>query len=180
MVRKMNPYDSTHLYREALKFAAQAHGEQKRKYTGEPYIVHPVEVAEIVRAYLPGNEVARAVALLHDVLEDTPVTYDQMHAKFGPWIVTLVSELTDVSRKTDGNRKLRKQMDLEHLATACALAQTVKVADIMSNSESIFKYAPKFAKVYLPEKAALLQALTKADPLILRAAEQQMEQYGTF
>jgi (p)ppGpp synthase/HD superfamily hydrolase len=65
-------------YESALLFAAKAHGEQKRRYTGEPYICHLISVASTV-ARFGGSTVAVEAALLHDVLEDTPTTYDELH-----------------------------------------------------------------------------------------------------
>ena len=59
------------IIQKALLFATEAHGKQVRKYTGEPYIVHPVEVMSIVKSVVSDEEVL-AAALLHDVVEDTP------------------------------------------------------------------------------------------------------------
>ena len=66
----------------AYGFAACAHKEQKRKYTGEPYIIHPVAVANMVSDY-EGSDNAISAALMHDVLEDTDVTVDYMRWVFG-------------------------------------------------------------------------------------------------
>ena len=64
-----------------LQFATQAHAGQKRKYTGDDYIVHPVAVAQIVRDF-GGSVDQQAAALLHDVVEDTDVTIDQVRDAF--------------------------------------------------------------------------------------------------
>ena len=63
----------TDLVKKALEFASNAHNGQTRKYTGEPYIVHPIEVMELVREVIDDPEVL-AAALLHDVVEDCPVS----------------------------------------------------------------------------------------------------------
>ena len=72
----------------------------------------------------------------------------------------------------DGNRAHRKAIDREHTAQAPAAAQTVKLADLISNSRSIMEHDPQFAVVYLAEKRLLLEVLTKGDPgLHARATE---------
>ncbi len=152
----------TDLVRRALAFATLAHGDQKRKYTGEMYIVHPIEVMEIVKT-VPHDDSMLAAALLHDVVEDTDVTLDEVRSAFGDDVAALVDDLTDVSKPEDGNRKTRKAMDREHSAQASARAQTVKLADLISNSSDILENDPNFAKVFLAEKALLLEVLTKGD-----------------
>jgi len=152
--------------RKAQVYAMAAHAAvgQKRKYTGEPYIVHPAEVASIV-ASVPGSTPDMvAAAWLHDVIEDTGCTFTAVHMAFGIDIATLVGWLTDVSKPTDGNRAKRKAIDREHTAQAPAEAQTIKLADLISNSKSIMQYDPDFAVTYLAEKKLLLEVLTKGDP----------------
>ena len=134
------------LTRAARAFAAKAHEGQVRKYTGEPYIVHPVEVMEIVSTVTDDEEMLVA-ALLHDVVEDTAVTVEDLRAQFGDRVATLVDELTDKSRPEDGNRKARKAIDRAALAEASAAAQTIKLADMISNTRSIVEHDPKFAEV---------------------------------
>ena len=80
---------------KALAYATDAHKGQVRKYTGEPYIVHPIEVMETVRRVMDDPEV-QAAALLHDVVEDTPVSIRDIEDVFGPRVAALVSDLTDV------------------------------------------------------------------------------------
>jgi (p)ppGpp synthase/HD superfamily hydrolase len=165
----------TTLVERARVFATAAHAAvgQKRKYTGEPYIVHPTEVAAIV-AEAGGTDEMVAAAFLHDVVEDTGVTLEDLQNEFGPDVANLVSWLTDVSRPEDGNRRVRKAIDRAHSAEAPAEAQTVKVADLISNSTTILKFDPGFAKVYLEEKRQLLEVLTKADPALLERARPQL------
>ena len=149
----------------ALAFATIAHGEQKRKYSGEPYIVHPIEVMEIVKT-VPHDEAMLAAALLHDVVEDTEVTIAEVRQAFGDDVASLVDDLTDVSKPEDGNRKARKALDREHSAQSSPRAQTVKLADLISNSSDILENDPKFAKIYLAEKELLLKVLTQGDPTL--------------
>ena len=146
----------------ALSFATLAHGDQRRKYTGEMYIVHPIEVMEIVKT-VPHDDAMLAAALLHDVVEDTDVTLEEIRTSFGDDVASLVDDLTDVSKPEDGNRKTRKALDREHSAQSSARAQTIKLADLISNSRDILENDPHFAKVYLAEKELLLEVLTKGD-----------------
>jgi (p)ppGpp synthase/HD superfamily hydrolase len=160
--------------RKAQIYAMAAHAAvgQKRKYTGEPYIVHPAEVAKIVAGVPGATPDMVAAAWLHDVVEDTGCTYTDIHMSFGIDIATLVGWLTDVSKPEDGNRAKRKAMDREHTAQAPAEAQTIKLADLISNSRSIMQHDPEFARTYLEEKRLLLEVLTKGDPgLHARASE---------
>lgn len=115
-----------------------------------------------------------AAALLHDVLEDTAVTVDVLEEQFGSEVADLVLWLTDVSKPEDGNRSTRKALDRQHSAAAPAAAQTVKVADLISNTRSIVAHDPGFAKVYIEEKRLLLDVLTGADPTLLTMAREQV------
>lgn len=155
----------------ARDFANQAHEAvgQKRKHTGEPYIVHPAEVADIVASVPHSIEMTEA-AFLHDVVEDTTVTLAEIHERFGPLVAEYVGWVTDVARPEDGNRAVRKAINRDHLASAPAAAQSIKVADIISNVSTILRQDPAFAKVYVPEKAAALEVLTRADPVLLSRA----------
>ena len=161
---------------QVYAMAAHASVQQKRKYTGEPYIVHPAEVASIV-ASVPGSTPDMvAAAWLHDVIEDTGCTFTDIHVAFGIDIATLVGWLTDVSKPEDGNRATRKAIDREHTAQAPAAAQTVKVCDLLSNTKSIVAHDPEFARVYLAEKRELLAVLTKAHPDILAEAYRVLDE----
>jgi (p)ppGpp synthase/HD superfamily hydrolase len=146
---------------------------QLRKYTFEPYIVHPTEVAQIV-ADAGGTESQIAAAWLHDVVEDTGVTIEVIRAEFGDEIATLVGWLTDVSRPEQGNRAVRKAIDRAHTAAAPGEAQTVKLADLISNTRSIVAHDEKFAQTYLAEKRELLKVMTKADPALMARAKSQI------
>jgi (p)ppGpp synthase/HD superfamily hydrolase len=143
-------------------FATQAHAlvEQKRKYTGEDYIVHPIRVAKIVEQF-GGSDNQIAAAFLHDVVEDTDVDILDVRMEFGNDIGEIVDGLTDVSQPSDGNRKLRKAMDRAHSADASAEAQFVKCADIIDNSADISANDPNFSKVYKQEMLELLTVMDK-------------------
>lgn len=164
---------------EALLFAEKAHGEQKRKYTGEKYIFHPIEVMKIVSTVCNDDAMFMA-ALLHDTVEDTEVTIEEIEEKFGLEVKNLVSDLTDVSKSEDGNRVIRKQIDREHSGNASDKAQTVKLADLISNSASIVKHDENFAKIYLKEKALLLNVLVNGNKTLTKIANDILEESGEY
>lgn len=162
------------LEKRALAFASKAHGsiDQRRKYTGEPYIVHPRAVAEIVRS-VPHTAEMIAAAYLHDVVEDTPVTINEIETQFGPVVAELVGWLTDVSKPSDGNRRKRKHLDVLHTAKAPPYAKTIKLADLIDNTKSIAKHDPGFWQVYRREKLALLDVLKEGDATLWKLAASQ-------
>ncbi|MEJ2515573.1 MAG: HD domain-containing protein [Gammaproteobacteria bacterium] len=156
------------LVARAREFATQAHRriDQRRKYSHQPYESHLKSVAKIVAETTDDEEMV-AAAWLHDTLEDTPATYEDVEEAFGPSVASLVAELTDVSRPSDGNRTVRKAIDRAHLARASARAKTVKLADIMDNTRDIVDNDPAFGRVFVTEAALLLEVLEGGDPRLL-------------
>ncbi|MCJ8518873.1 (p)ppGpp synthase/HD superfamily hydrolase [Pseudorhizobium tarimense] len=114
-----------------------------------------------------------AAALLNDVVEVTPVTIDEIRAEFGEDVTELVEWLTDVSRPSDGNRRVRKHEDLMHLAGAPPAAKIIKLADLIGNTLTISKYDPSFWKVFRREKEALLKVLKEGNVTLWRTAASQ-------
>jgi len=163
----------------AREFATAAHRGvgQLRKYTGQPYDEHLHRVAEIVRTVTDDPEML-AAGWLHDVVEDTPTTIEEIGREFGPGVRELVDALTDVSRPHHGNRVVRKALDREHLAAAPARAQTVKLADLIDNCDDICKHAPGFGRVYLEEMGLLLDVLASADPKLMGRARKVHEKWS--
>lgn len=164
------------LIEKARAFATAAHAAvgQLRKYTFEPYIVHPAEVAALV-ATVPGHTPEMiAAAWLHDTVEDTGVTSELIRKEFGDEVAELVGWLTDVSRPDHGNRAARKAVDRAHTAGAPAAAQTIKLADLIANTRSIMAHDEKFAVTYLAEKRMLLEVMTKGDPGLMAQARAQI------
>lgn len=149
---------------KARVFATAAHAAvgQVRKYTGEPYTVHLDEVATIVKS-VKHTDAMIAAAYLHDTVEDTEVTFDLIEQEFGMHIADQVRWLTDISTPEMGNRAYRKAMDRAYISNASHEAQTVKLADLISNTRSIVKHDRRFARVYLEEKRLLLEVLTHGD-----------------
>lgn len=163
------------LVNDALMFAINSHGDQRRKYTGENYIVHPVGVAKIVET-VDHTPSMIAAALLHDVVEDCGVTIDEICDQFGPKIGMYVHYCTNVSEKKDGNRAFRKKMDADHFALGPAESQTIKVADMMFNVSSVVRYDQKFFhSKFKFEKQYMLNILTKADVTLLHQAQEMLD-----
>lgn len=146
----------------AISFATAAHHGQERKYSKIPYVSHCIAVASIVKE-AGGSEDMIIAALLHDTVEDTHITNEDIRRAFGDNVASLVQDLTDISEPHMGNRATRKAIDREHSASASTDAKTVKLADLIHNSFSIRTSDPGFARVWLEEKRALLKVLTDGD-----------------
>lgn len=162
----------------ALIFATKAHGNQARKYTGEPYIVHPIEVMQILHSK-GFNDEHRTVALLHDVLEDTTANPMAIEFYFGLDVLYHVQTLTDL-KDPNKNRATRKAEQRERLSKACALVQNVKCADLISNARGIGRYDPEFYKVYVAEARALLDVMTNADRDLHYTARATLDSAGMW
>lgn len=157
----------------AIAFAATAHAGQLRKGGLTPYIVHPLEVMQLVQQHATGEvtEDMLIAAVLHDVVEDTPVGLETIERRFGKGVAGLVDELTDkFIDPALGNRAARKQMERERLAVISVEAQSIKYADLISNTSSIVAVEPGFAHTYLREKELSLEAMTRGDPGLRLAA----------
>lgn len=125
---------------DAANFAAIAHGDQKRKATGLPYIVHPLGVANILANEGEVNHVlVLQAALLHDVVEDTKTTLAEIHASFGPIVANMVAEVTDDKSLPKSQRK-RAQVD--HAVTMSYGARLVKLADKLYNLRDLRRNPP--------------------------------------
>ncbi|ECX2270217.1 HD domain-containing protein [Salmonella enterica subsp. enterica serovar Newport] len=146
---------------KAHMFAAGAHGGigQKRKYTGEDYINHPVAVREIV-AWHGGSIDMQIAALLHDVVEDTKVTIEMVREHFGDRVAEMVLALTNVARPEDGNRIQRFIINVRELEQSLDMqTRVIKLADLLDNTSSIVSRDPEFSAIYLAEKELMLAVL---------------------
>lgn len=168
------------------QFADKAHGDQKRKYSGQAYIVHPVAVMQICKEYTDDTAVL-AAALLHDVLEDTDITAEQLKAYLHSVLIApeadyafrLVQDLTDEFTKEKYpklNRKKRRRREAERLGRADPMAQTVKYADLIDNCLDIVKHDKDFGKVFLGESTMLLEQMTSGDPRLYERAKKTVEE----
>jgi guanosine-3',5'-bis(diphosphate) 3'-pyrophosphohydrolase len=153
---------------EAMVFARLVHAAQRRKYTNNPYADHLAEVAGIVSTVTQDPEHI-AVAWLHDCVEDQGILLADIEARFGLRVAIGVSGLSDIEV---GNRSTRKELSRQRLSMCAGWIQTIKCADLISNTSSIVEHDPKFAAVYLEEKRLLLDELTRADSRLHRIASE--------
>jgi len=144
----------------AIEYATECHGEQKRKYTGEDYIEHPKAVAKMFEEefIFPPLMLEDGIiaALLHDVVEDTQATYDDIMKYFGDTVASYVWFLTDADGFV-GSRKLRKTLTIERLKCAPDVVKAIKLCDLMHNSVSIKEQDPKFWSTYKKEAWKLVE-----------------------
>lgn len=166
-------------------FADKAHGEQKRKYSPERYIVHPERVMKHCQQHTSSLPVL-AAALLHDVLEDTTVKQRELHqflcsvmSKDDAVKTTqLVEELTDVYTKTKYprlNRRKRKQKEANRIEKTSPESQTIKYADIIDNCKEITIHDPEFAGLFLCECKMLLKRIPNGNKELLQKAIETVE-----
>lgn len=118
---------------EALKFAEKAHSGQMRKVTGQPYFHHTVAVALILVSFKKSKKLTDLVvaAILHDTLEDTETTFQELQEKFGAFVASLVLELTNDEAEIEriGKKEHQKQKML-HMSSYALL---IKLVDRLHN-----------------------------------------------
>ena len=140
-----SPLDTSLLDR-AIIFAVKAHAGTERRGKGYPYIVHPLEAVEIV-ATMTADQELLAAAALHDTVEDTEVTVDQIRAEFGERIAALVADESDTFEagvSEEDSWHSRKSAAIERLARASHDAKIVALGDKLSNMRAIARdYAVK-------------------------------------
>ena len=132
------PIDTTLLDR-AIVFAVRAHAGTERRGKGFPYIVHPMEAVEIVATMTPDQELLAAAAL-HDTVEDTDVTIEQIREEFGDRIASLVASESDIVLEglpAEDSWHARKQAAIDRLARASHDAKIVALGDKLSNMRAI-------------------------------------------
>ncbi|MEX9786037.1 MULTISPECIES: HD domain-containing protein [Providencia] len=161
------------LIKNALTLATEAHKGQKRKYTGEDYINHPIEVSKIIALLPNSTDEMVAAALLHDVVEDTEVTIETIVENFGFQVAYLVRGLTNIKFecKTKFNRNSRYGMNAAKLFFLNDYEiYTVKIADIINNISNVLECDRSFAIPYLAEKKYLFDSILSknCDPTIAK------------
>ena len=161
-------------------FARDSHGDQRRKYRDEAYVNHPIRVMGICRQYNQTLPVA-AAALLHDVLEDTTVSSEEMldfldHVMApgdARHTMMLVKDLTDIythAAYPQWNRRARKAKESERLGKSHPDAQTIKYADIIDNSNDIVGSGDDFGPTFLHECEAVLKKMKSGNPELYKLA----------
>ncbi len=114
------------LHIEARKTMELAHKDQTR-WDGRPYSVHPIKVVEILKQFGIRDEEVLSAGYLHDVIEDTKITYDELEGAYGSFIAHLVQELTFKDSKDNDNLYYQQCMNLSKTA------KLIKIADIIAN-----------------------------------------------
>ncbi len=137
--------DNYQLVFSALTFSATMHRHQRRKGLNSiPYINHPIGVADLI-VRVAGVEDVRVIqaALLHDVVEDTSATVDDIQKKFGDEVATIVDELTD---DITLNSSKRKEIQLKNASRISDKARLIRIADKICNIEDLMKYPMPWTK----------------------------------
>ena len=148
-----NPLN-TELLDRAIVFAVRAHACTERRGKGFPYIVHPLEAVEIVATITPDQELLAAAAL-HDTVEDTDVTIQDIRREFGNRIASLVQ--TESVSDDEGTWHERKQKAIDLIARAPLDAKIVALGDKLSNMRAI-------ARDYAVQGDALWKLFHATDP----------------
>ena len=138
----MSPEQSIHKILEALQFAAHKHRDQRRKdIEASPYINHPIALANVLWREAAVHEAdVICAALLHDTVEDTNTTKEELAERFGKKVAAIVMEVTDdkTLRKPE-----RKRLQIEHAAHISRKAKLVKLADKISNLRDVAASPPR-------------------------------------
>lgn len=185
------------LISKAFDVARKAHDRVRRK-SGIPYIYHPVEVAKIVSALLPGDEIAIAAGLLHDVVEDTEVQLDEIAQEFGTEVANVVDGLTKIAGLSEKGESLQLENYMKLLSAMDSDVRVVyvKLADRLHNmrtlesmpddkkrkitSETNFIYAPLAERLglYSIRDDLLDLCLLHERPEQYRSIEEKLSQSG--
>jgi len=183
---KIKTDEERKLIRKAFEMSTKAHCEQRRK-SGEPYILHPIEVARITASEMGLGPVSVISALLHDVVEDTPVTIEDIREGFGDKIAMIVQALT----KFDGMYDVESPQAETFKKILVSLAQDVRVvmvkmADRLHNMRTIgsmpphkqMKIASETAFIYAPlaHRLGLYKVKTEFEDLCMKITESERYQ----
>ncbi|MBE6995554.1 MAG: bifunctional (p)ppGpp synthetase/guanosine-3',5'-bis(diphosphate) 3'-pyrophosphohydrolase, partial [Ruminococcaceae bacterium] len=147
-IRGYNPAADFAQIRAAFELAERAHEGQKRK-SGEPYVTHPVSVAQIVAEQRLDSESIIA-ALLHDVIEDTPVTYDEVAKQFSPTVADLVEGVSKLTRIQYASKEDEQMENLRKMLIAMSKdirVILVKISDRLHNMRTMEYQSPEKQKL---------------------------------
>ncbi|MCI8910191.1 MAG: bifunctional (p)ppGpp synthetase/guanosine-3',5'-bis(diphosphate) 3'-pyrophosphohydrolase [Oscillibacter sp.] len=143
-VRGYNPAADFERIKAAFQFADDAHKDQKRK-SGEPYIIHPLAVAQIVAEELRLDSESIEAALLHDVIEDTPATYEQVAKLFSPTVADLVEGVSKLTRIQYATKEDEQMENLRKMLIAMSKdirVILIKVSDRLHNMRTMEYQSP--------------------------------------
>ena len=147
-VRGYNPAADFQRIRAAFEFAEEAHKDQKRK-SGEPYIIHPLAVAQIVAEELRLDSESIEAALLHDVIEDTAATHEQVSKLFSPTIADLVEGVSKLTRIQYATKEDEQMENLRKMLIAMSKdirVILIKIADRLHNMRTMEYQSPEKQK----------------------------------
>jgi len=180
---KIKTIEERRMIRKAFEMSTRAHSEQRRK-SGEPYILHPIEVARIAVAEMGLGPVAVVSALLHDVVEDTPITVGEIREVFGEKIAMIVEALTKFERLYDVQSPQAETFKkiLVSLAQDVRVVM-VKMADRLHNMRTLgsmpphkqMKIASETAYIYAPlaHRLGLYKVKTELEDLCMKITESE-------
>lgn len=177
MVTKINPKADTDLIRRAYLFSWNAHKDQKRS-SGEPYINHPLEVARIL-AELQLDAVTIATGILHDTVEDTLATLEEIEKTFGPEIASLVDGLTKISKITFQTSEEKQAENFRKMVFAMAKdlrVILVKIVDRLHNMRTLQHLRPEKQAKIAQETLDIYSPL--ANRLGLSSIKRELEDLG--
>ena len=157
---------------KAAAFAAHKHRDQRRKdVKATPYINHPLALAQtLCEEGAVDDSVILAAALLHDTIEDTETSYDELRGQFGARIADIVAEVTDTKFL---GKQSRKRLQLSKAGRASAAAQQVKIADKLCNLRDILasppaKWSERRKHEYFDWAKAVVEQVRSANPRLAR------------
>lgn len=160
--------------RDVRHFALVKHEGQVRRHDGKPYIAHLDGVAAILREYGYTSPDVMAAAFLHDTLEKTDTTLEELIEKFGLVVAELVFWLTDTEQ---GSREAQTLQAAWRLSRAPWNAKLIKLADIVDNGTAVIMCNPDFGPTFLEEKRLQLKKMAEVEnsrmlrlPLFQKAA----------
>lgn len=130
--------DHSTLIDDALAFAAQAHRDQVRKGTNTPYIIHPVGVMLILQRAGENDPELLAAALLHDTMEDSGITEDDLRRAFGPRVAAIVAGATEPFARDDP-WEMRKEHTVAYMRSAPREVKLVAAADKLHNLSAMMR-----------------------------------------
>jgi GTP diphosphokinase / guanosine-3',5'-bis(diphosphate) 3'-diphosphatase len=133
--------DDIHRLIRAVDFAAAKHRNQRRKdWEASPYINHPIALTQVLKVEAGVSDIdVLAAALLHDTIEDTETTPEELQREFGPRIAGIVAEVSDDASLPKAERK---RLQVEHAATLSREAKLVKLADKICNLRDMLDAPP--------------------------------------
>jgi GTP diphosphokinase / guanosine-3',5'-bis(diphosphate) 3'-diphosphatase len=143
-VHENRPGDDLEIIRRAWAYCAEQHAEQKRA-SGEPYVIHPLEVAQVL-AEMRMDSTALAAGLLHDAVEDTPVTSEDIARQFGEQVAHIVEGVTKLDKIQFANREDRQAENIRKMLLAMVSdvrVVLIKLADRLHNMRTLQHLKPE-------------------------------------